>query len=671
MNILTSPKFEELKTARQLPSAKGVARHIVKLAQKDDVTADEIVRIIKADPALAARLVKAANQGPLSGRRPVVSIPDAVVVLGLRAVRQLALGFSLLSNYPEGTCTSFDYEAYWARSLGTAVAFAALSIHIKTAPPEEAFVAGLLSRIGNVALATIYPEEYAQVLDQHETQTGTLVGLEREAFATDHNELGAALLSEWGMPRAIVDAVYHHEEPHQSGFPERSRGHLTAYGLHFAGRLGDWCFANDAQRLSMYPDLRVLARRIGLSEDAMASLLDEIAKEWRQWRPLLDADRGELSAAERPDECGDGPPAEIAQGLAVMAQAEGAGPAQKLRVLLADDDPAVLTYLKKILTAEGHQVFTAGNGQAGLAMALELNPQVIITDWLMPEMDGVTLCKALRQTSVGRSIYILVLTDFQDTSRLIEAFDAGADDYVRKPLSAKVLVARLRAAQRVLVLHEELERDREQMRRFAADLAIENRRYQQAALTDPLTGFPNRRYVMERLEQEWASAKRTGRPFACLLIDIDHFKRVNDTHGHDAGDIVLKHTAQVLRDTARVHDVISRLGGEEFLVVCPDTGTKGAQACAERLRAAVEAASISVGAIACPVTVSIGVAVWNKEIPTAEALIKAADVAVYAAKDGGRNQACYAGPGPKRGRKKAPPIAHAVALKSPLTAAQE
>ena len=214
MNILTSPKFEELKTARQLPSAKGVARHIVKLAQKDDVTADEIVRIIKADPALAARLMKAANKDLLlSGRRPVVSVPDAVRVLGLRAVRQLALGFSLLSNYPEGTCRSFDYDRYWARSLGTAVAFAALADRIKTAPPEEAFVAGLLSRIGSVALATIYPEDYSAVLDEQGAKPGTsLVMLEREAFATDHNELGAALLSEWGMPRAIVDAAYHSGE---------------------------------------------------------------------------------------------------------------------------------------------------------------------------------------------------------------------------------------------------------------------------------------------------------------------------------------------------------------------------------------------------------------------------------------------------------------------------
>jgi diguanylate cyclase (GGDEF)-like protein len=258
----------------------------------------------------------------------------------------------------------------------------------------------------------------------------------------------------------------------------------------------------------------------------------------------------------------------------------------------------------------------------------------------------------------------------QDTSRLIEAFDAGADDYVRKPVSPKVLVARLRAAQRVLELHDELERDREQMRRFAADLAIENRRYQQAALTDPLTGFPNRRYVVDRLEQEWASAKRTARPFACLLVDIDHFKRVNDTHGHDVGDVVLKHTAQVLRDTARVHDVISRLGGEEFLVLCPDTGAKGAQACAERLRAAVEAASISVGSISCSVTISIGVAVWNKETASSEALVKAADVAVYAAKEGGRNQACYAGAGSKkRGRKKTLPIA--TPAESPLTLAQD
>ena len=151
-----------------------------------------------------------------------------------------------------------------------------------------------------------------------------------------------------------------------------------------------------------------------------------------------------------------------------------------------------------------------------------------------------------------------------------------------------------------------------------------------------------------------------GPAFACLLIDIDYFRRVNDTHGHDVGDKVLQQTAQILRDTARAHDVISRLGGEEFLVVCPNTSSRGAQACGERLRTAVEAALISVGPVTFSITVSIGVAVWNKSVPNCEALLKAADVAVYAAKEAGRNRSCFLRPAPKRSRKKASPLPQAI-----------
>ena len=660
MNILTSPKFEELKTARELPSSRGVVRQIMKLTQKDDVTAGEIVRIIKADPALAARVVKAANNGPLRGR-PVISIPDAVAVLGLRAVRQLALGFSLLSNYPHGTCAYFDYDDYWLRSLATAVAFAGLAAHIKTAPPEEAFVAGLLSRIGSLALATIYADEYAALIAERRAKPAlALKSLERDAFATDHNELGAALLADWGMPRAMVDAAFHQEEPQNSGFPERSRGHLTAHGLHFAAKLGDWCLIGEGERGAASAELRRLAKEIDLGQHQVATLMEETAAHWAQWSPLLEA-----AASEGEDEA-----AIDAGSAAPVAQPEPGGASRKLKLLLVDDDAVVLDYLEKTLAAEGHEVHTARNGQQALDIALENTPHIIVTDWLMPEMDGVTLCKALRQTAVGRGIYIVVVTDFQDVGRLVEAFDAGADDYVRRPVSAKVLTARLRAGQRVLEIHEALERDREQMRRFAADLAIENRRYQQAALTDPLTGFPNRRYAIERLEQEWAAASRNGHPFACLVVDIDHFKRVNDTHGHDVGDRVLRCTAQILRDTARAHDVISRLSGEEFLVVCPDTGAKGAQACGERLRAAVEAASISVGTHNFSVTVSIGVAVWNKSFPTWEALVKAADVAVYAAKEAGRNRSCFSAPAAKRSRRKAPTAASELVPATGLPAVQ-
>jgi diguanylate cyclase (GGDEF)-like protein len=271
-------------------------------------------------------------------------------------------------------------------------------------------------------------------------------------------------------------------------------------------------------------------------------------------------------------------------------------------------------------------------------MALEIQPQIMIVDWLMPEMNGVELTRALRQTRTGRGVYILLLTGVEADDKLVEAFEAGVDDFMLKPLKPRLLAARLRAGQRVVHLQQEVERDREEIRHFAAELAVTNRRLQEAALTDALTGFPNRRYVVERIEQEWAASTRSGRPLACMVIDIDRFKAINDSHGHDVGDLVLKQTALALRSGLRTPDVISRLGGDEFLVICPDTDLPSALVCAERMRAAVEALEIAADDLHLRGSVSIGLAVRDPAMNDADALIKCADRGVYLAKQRGRNR---------------------------------
>ncbi len=209
-------------------------------------------------------------------------------------------------------------------------------------------------------------------------------------------------------------------------------------------------------------------------------------------------------------------------------------------------------------------------------------PQLIITDWVMPEMDGIEFCKALRQNPAWRNIYVFIVTAQESTERLVEAFEAGANDYLTKPINFKVLGARLWAAQRVVQLQEELEFDRQQLRKFAAELAASNQRLQKLALTDVLPELPNRRYANEQLDRQWALAERNGRPLACMMVDIDRFKQINDTYGHKVGDDVLKQVANVLRQTARKQDMVCRLGGEEFLVICPEAHAgSGLSVCGE------------------------------------------------------------------------------------------
>ena len=256
----------------------------------------------------------------------------------------------------------------------------------------------------------------------------------------------------------------------------------------------------------------------------------------------------------------------------------------------------------------------------------------------MPGLDGLALCKALRQTEEGQQMYFIVLSALEQDDQLVEAFESGVDDYLTKPFTPRVLAARLRAGLRVIHLQEEARRDSENLRKFAAELAVANRRLQQAALTDPLTGLPNRRYAMERLDQEWAAALRSGRPLSCLMLDLDRFKQINDTHGHDIGDLVLRQASVVLRKEARTEDGVCRIGGEEFLVICGDTPLPAAMQLAERLRSAIARTRFSNGAVSCTTTVSVGVAQRAGEMQRADELFKAADNALYAAKAAGRNR---------------------------------
>ncbi|HEY8554806.1 MAG TPA: diguanylate cyclase [Burkholderiales bacterium] len=634
MTISDKSRFEELKASGLLPSPKGVALAVMRLAQDDNTTIAEMARTIKADPALSGRIVKAANTVQFGGRRPVASIPDALMVLGLATVRQLALGFSLVSEYRSGRCEGFGYDAFWSRSLVTALAMQGIVTRVRVAVPEECFLLGLLSRVGCLALATVFPEEYGELLRAHpHASVNELTFLEKQTFATDHNELTAELLADWGLPKVLVEPARHHEDPARGKFQPGSRCFVLAHALNLATYLADVCLAPQAARSALLPNLFLLGTRIALDAEKVTAIADEAIVNWEEWSRLLEVppqpvrSLADLAAA-----------AEAAEDP-VRVPLQAAGKA-KLRILVVDDDKSVLMMLEKVLTNAGYRVFTAANGREALHTAMECRPQLIVADWLMPEMDGLEFCRALRNTKIGRGVYMVLLTGVEDDARLVEAFEAGVDDYVLKPINPKMLLARLRAGERVVRLQNEVESDREQIRRVAAELAMSNRRLQEAALLDPLTGIPNRRYAMDRIQQEWSAAERAGRPLACMLIDVDHFKRINDTHGHDVGDLVLQRVAEVLKQTARTQDVICRIGGEEFLVVCPDADASAAAQCAERLRQAVNAMRIEVAASTLQITISVGVAAMEPAMTGPESMIKAADQAVYAAKQAGRNRIC-------------------------------
>jgi len=308
------------------------------------------------------------------------------------------------------------------------------------------------------------------------------------------------------------------------------------------------------------------------------------------------------------------------------------------RVLVVDDDPAALRLLDRYLAAAGYQVLTASNGQEALHIVLAEGPSLIVTDWEMPEMNGLHLCRAIRDSDGIGIVYIVVLTAHSDKERLVEAFEAGADDFLAKPFHREELLARLNAANRIIQLEEDLRRKDLVLHRVNAELAVLNAKLERQATTDELTGLANRRQVMLHLEQHWATAIRHAEALACILFDIDHFKRCNDTHGHQFGDVVLRETARVVAKTVRTGETLSRFGGEEFLVICPRSTAQQARQAAERLRQAVESNQIEHSGVRSRVTVSLGVAERTDSTQNPDELLAAADEAMYSAKQAGRNR---------------------------------
>lgn len=632
----TSPlnlsKFEQLKATGNLPSPKGAALEILRLTQKEETSVADLARAVKTDPAFVGRLIKAANSAQTGVHRPIVSIQDALILLGIPTVRSLALSFSLLSNHQGGNCKNFDYGKFWSRSLACAVAFQEITKQTRVTSPDEAFCVGLLGRVGELALATLFPDDYARLLAQWQDDgDGNLLELEQKAFVMTHSEMTAAMMLDWGLPKAFTDPVFYHERPQEADFVEGSRPYVLTWSMTLSEHIADICMAEDADRRARIPDLIMLGSKLSIDAETLMPLCDRVAREWWEWAALLNVESNTV------------PPFDELSKPAKPVPASPDGPAlpedssRPMRILLVAQNRGLIDEMRQVLCDAGHEVFDASGDQQGFELAVERQPQIMVVE-SSATVTHLDLIRSLRQTQPGRNLYIFLLTEQNGDQPLIDALESGVDDFIMKPLKPRVLAARLVAAQRVIRLQEEVERDREEIRRFAAELAVTNRRLQEAALTDSLTGFPNRRYAMERIEQEWAAADRSKRPLACMVIDVDTFKGINDTHGHDVGDVVLKQVAAALKRGLRTQDVVARIGGDEFLVICPDTPLTAALICAERMRKSVEAIRCAVGTLEYKGSVSLGVAVREDGMANVDMLIKRADQAVYLAKQRGRNR---------------------------------
>jgi len=287
-----------------------------------------------------------------------------------------------------------------------------------------------------------------------------------------------------------------------------------------------------------------------------------------------------------------------------------------MRVLIADDDRLSARMLEGTLKAGGYEVtVVADGGEAWEALQADERPHMAILDWMMPVLDGLEVCRRVRQAG-GPYVYILLLTGNTDPDAVVRGMDAGADDYIRKPFDRAELQARLRSGERILDLEEKLRRQ---------------------ATVDALTGILNRGAIMERLGIEMDRAFREDQRLCVAMVDIDHFKAVNDTYGHSAGDTVLREATKRMSGVLRPYDSIGRYGGEEFIIVFPRCEESNAVAAAERVRRAISLQPINADSHAISITASIGVSeAWRSK--NLEVVIREADDALFRAKEAGRNR---------------------------------
>jgi diguanylate cyclase (GGDEF)-like protein len=548
--------------------------------------------------------------------------------MGMSVVRQLAIGFSLVDEYHTGTCEGFDFSSFWSESLLMAVACQELGGVARIGAPDELFSCGLLSQIGRLALATIYPGDYAEILKQA-AQGAALLDLERAHLEVDHHMVTAVILTDCAIPKALSEPLLQHDALEKANFAEGSRPHQLAHLFLLARRITDLGLASEVERHGKISELMRLGGKIGLDADAFGMLFDRIVERWQAWGTLLKIPATALPAFE-------------SMTHAPLPRPEQEACASCKRVLLVEDEPTSRIMTERTLRQllPGCSVHTAQHGKDALPLALEVMPQIVITDWLMPVMDGLEFCRALRATDWGQSMYVIMLTGIETEDKISEAFEAGVDDYIIKPVNLRAMNARMRAAMHYVKLLEAWEHDRAQLKQFAGELAISNRRLEHAAMTDQLTGLANRRAGMDVLANAWSAALRSDRPLAALVIDIDLFKSINDQHGHAMGDLVLQEVAKSLQAAARKHDTVIRMGGEEFLVICHDADQTAAILAAERLRKLIKALRMNIEGTEVQTSVSIGVACRETDMAEAEQMIRGADKALYAAKHAGRNKVC-------------------------------
>lgn len=491
--------LDAILSSPNLPSPPSTALQLLQLSKAVDSEVNDYVRVVRTDPALCGKLLKAANSPLFGARSEITTVERAVPMLGITSLTALTMGFSLSNDSIATGPLKQHYEQYWKQSVIQAVTAERIDVSASRDQRAERFMTGLMLDIGRLAMLKAEPAEYVRAIEESQTHQQELPEVESESFGFTHAHVGAELLSAWGLPESLIQIVRNH---HLSEMALNSADGDSQACL-FASAVGQYfCSAAKCDALRR---LNETANQFyGLSESQVQTFLDDT-------RERLDTT------------C-------------------------KLFSINPDEIPSPADLLA------------------------EANDQLIMIS--------------------------------------LRTQHAQSEAEIRR-----------------------------------RELEQQNRDLREESIRDTLTGVFNRRFFEESLTKELSRATRTGKPIGLLFLDIDHFKNLNDTHGHLFGDLVLAQVAGIIERESRESDVVARYGGEEFVVLLTETTADGIDSVAERIRASVESLEVTRDGDSVPVTISIGAASSESPDDTPKALIGRADEMVYESKRAGRNRVTVYRPG--------------------------
>ncbi len=579
------------------------------------------------------------------------SAGEIVDDLGVENARDAALGVILFRSARLGNSTEFPYDRSWARSLASGIAALRLAKLEGFDRPVQSFLSGFLSGYGQAMFAKHDSAGYDELLRDSDSEK-PLEMRELERFGVDRDTVAWATLRDAGISREVYAPML--EASREVRLMGRAGVHVDKAARERSAPnllLGQIVAADGLARRSPWGGFVELRRSLELEFDALNSMSDAIVNDWWVWGELLCIPTQTLPGFSELSDWNERGVEPIrfnaTGGKPLVPRTCGDG----LDILLVEDSKIVRKTIQRMLVQEGHRVRMAEDGVQALELFRQDPAEVVLSDWEMPNMDGLELCTNLRRTEVGNRAFFVLFTGEDEEDKIIQAYDAGINEFVVKGSSRAVLLARIVAARSFLKHWEMIDEDRRIIRTHCEHSRVLAAKMKTDSLTDTLTELPNRRFAMDRLAEEWTRCNRTGHPMSVIMLDIDFFKAVNDDHGHDVGDFVLKETSRVLREAVRTDEAVCRIGGEEFLIICTEADLDEAYHCAERMRKAIEGNHISWGSFDGNVTVSLGAAVRCSAMAEIGDLLKLADEGVYKAKETGRNKVVKQSPPPHEDRR--------------------